>query len=44
MEKTLADKQLEGVFETKELSSRLYLIGIKSANNKAQFIKVTTFK
>jgi len=44
MEKTLTDKQQAVVFDTKELSSGLYLIGIKSANNKAQFIKVITFK
>jgi hypothetical protein len=44
MEKTLEDKQQEVVLDTKELSSGLYLIGIKSTNSKAQFIKVTTFK
>lgn len=44
MEKPLTDKQQDVVFDTKQLSSGLYLIGIKSANHKAQFIKVTTFK
>jgi hypothetical protein len=44
MEKPITDKQQEVVFDTKELSSGLYLVGIKSANSKAQFIKVATFK
>jgi len=44
LEKPLSAKQQELVFDTKDISSGLYLISISGTNITTQFIKVTTFK